>query len=296
MKILLTGPTGFIGSTFARLAISRGHHVAGLIIPAETPPADMPAGGGLTWMRGTLDEAPWPEIAGFGPEVCVHTAWITTPGVYLDSPDNLKFRDSSLAFLRRLADMDTRHIVGLGTCIEYRIAHQLLSESSSLIEPTTTYARCKNELRLALEAEALQRQFDLCWARVFYPYGPREHPSRLCSSIIRKLAANEIITLRTPDSTKDYIFIDDLGAALLTVVEARFTGAINLGTGIGVSVRTIAQALARLMQKPGLVRDAEAPEIDPLGYVVADARRLKALGWKPEYGMEQGLRRLLESW
>ena len=276
------------------MAMSRGHHVAGLIIPAETPPADMPAGEQLTWIRGTLDEAPWHEIAGFAPEVCVHTAWITAPGIYLESPENLQFRDSSLRFLRRMVNMGAAQIVSLGTCIEYKIGNQPLSEANSSIEPTTTYSRCKNELRLALEADALERKFGFCWARVFYPYGPREHPSRLCSSIIRKLANNEQITLKTPDSTKDYIFIDDLAAALLTVVENRFGGPINLGTGVGLSVRTIAQSLAAMMGKPGLVRDAMPPEADPLGYVVADASRLRGLGWKPAYDLERGLRRCLD--
>jgi nucleoside-diphosphate-sugar epimerase len=295
LKILLTGPTGFIGATFARLALSRGHHIAGLIIPAEKPPADLPPAERLTWIRGTLDDAPWGEIAAFAPEMCVHTAWITTPGVYLESPENLKFRDASLQFIRRLLDAGANHIVGLGTCIEYKLdGNQPLSETTTPIEPTTTYSRCKNELRLALEADARERHSGFCWARVFYPYGPREHPSRLCSSIIRKLAANEQITLKTPESTKDYIFIDDLAAALLTVVERRFQGLINLGTGIGLSVRTIARTIAEMMHKPALVKDAVPPEADPLGYVVADATRLRSLGWKPAYDLERGLRRCLE--
>src|SRR5436309_3244628 len=87
MKILLTGPTGFIGSAFTRLALSRGHSVAGLIIPAEQVPAHLPPHPLLTWVRGTLDEAPWNDIKQFAADVCLHTAWVTAPGVYLESPD-----------------------------------------------------------------------------------------------------------------------------------------------------------------------------------------------------------------
>jgi len=96
VKILLTGPTGFIGSAFARLAVGRGHQVAGLIIPAEAIPVAMPPGERLTWLRGTLDDAPWDALAAFGAEVCMHTAWITTPGVYLEAPENHGFLESSL--------------------------------------------------------------------------------------------------------------------------------------------------------------------------------------------------------
>jgi nucleoside-diphosphate-sugar epimerase len=295
VNILLTGPTGFIGSAFARLALERGHRVGGLILPGESIPQALAGRERLTWFRGTLQTAPWVEIEPFAPEVCVHTAWITTPGVYLESPENEKFRDASVDFLRRIRACGTNHIVGLGTCVEYQITDQPLSEELTPLAPTTTYARCKNDLRLRLEAEATAEGFGFCWGRVFYPYGPGEHPSRLCSSILQKLSAGEPITLKTPASTKDYIYIEDLAAALLTVVEKRFRGTINLGTGQGVAVREIARRLAALLGKNELVQEAAVPGPDPFPFVVADARRLKSLGWSPAVSLEEGLSRLVKA-
>jgi dTDP-6-deoxy-L-talose 4-dehydrogenase (NAD+) len=295
VNILLTGPTGFIGSAFARLALERGHRVGGLVIPGETIPQGLAGREQLSWFRGTLETAPWAEIGPFAPEVCVHTAWITTPGVYLESPENEKFRDASADFLRRIRACGTNHIVGLGTCVEYQITDQPLSEELTPLEPTTTYARCKNELRLRLEAEAAAEGFGFCWGRVFYPYGPGEHPSRLCSSILQKLSAAETITLRTPASTKDYIFIEDLAAALLTVVEKRFRGTINLGTGQGVSVGEIARRLGALLGRAQLVQEAVVPAADPFPFVVADAGKLKSLGWSQAVSLEDGLSRLVRS-
>jgi nucleoside-diphosphate-sugar epimerase len=293
MKILLTGPTGFIGSAFARLALARGHQIAGLVIPSEAIPADLPASQDLTWMRGTLEEAPWKDIAAFGADVCVHTAWVTAPGVYLESPDNFRFLEDSVKFLAKLCELGTNQIFGLGTCIEYEISNQILSEDTSPVVPTTTYARCKNELRLKLEEESKAHGFVFSWGRVFYPYGPREHPSRLCSSIIEKLSRDEKIVLKTPESTKDYIYIEDLAEALLTVVESRFRGVINLGTGIGVTVKEIAQTLGNMMGRGQLIEELHPPEVDSLGYVVADVTRLRGLGWQPRHDLNRGLEKLL---
>ncbi|MDB6021437.1 MAG: NAD-dependent epimerase/dehydratase family protein [Pedosphaera sp.] len=292
MKILLTGPTGFIGSNFVRQALARGHQVAGLALPSEALPTNLPAHKDLVWLRGTLEEAPWKEIAAFGADVCIHMAWITTPGVYLESPENFRLLESSLNFLARVRELGTNHIIGFGTCVEYQISHEPLSEEKTPVAPATPYARCKNDLRLALEAEAKTGGLQFCWARVFYPYGPGEHPSRLCSSIIQKLSRDEKIVLRTPDSTKDYIYIDDLAVALLTVMEKKFGGVINLGTGIGVTVKEVAHSLATMMGKPGLISEIDPPEIDPLGYVVADASRLRGLGWRPAHTVAQGLQKL----
>jgi nucleoside-diphosphate-sugar epimerase len=159
--------------------------------------------------------------------------------------------------------------------------------------PTTTYARCKDKLRRALEAEARAGGFGFGWARVFYPYGPGEHPSRLCSALTAKLRRGEEIVLRTPDSTKDYIYVEDLSEALLAAAEQCFCGIVNLGTGEGVTVRQIAGFLGRCLGRPELVRVAPNPEPDPFPYVVADPARLRSLGWRQKVPWEEGLRRLV---
>lgn len=247
----------------------------------------------LIWLNGTLSEAPWREIEKFAPEVCVHTAWISTPGVYLDSPENHRLVEWSLSFLKRLAALGANHFMVLGTCIEYRMTGLPLQEDRTPIEPTTLYARCKNELRLKLEENLAHHAARLCWTRVFYPYGPGEHPARLSSSIIENLRRDQPITLKTPNSRKDYIYIDDLARALALLIERKFSGAVNLGVGEGVAVREIAECLGRLLGKPDLIRFPEQPVSDPLDRVVADTTKLRALGWRPEVNLETGLKNLL---
>lgn len=293
MNILLTGATGFIGSAFTREAIRRGHKVAGMALPSERLPTGLETAPGVVWIRGTLDQPAWAEICSFAPDVCVHAAWITTPGVYLESPANYEFLETSKAFLSRAVREGIRHIVALGTCIEYKITTTPLSESTSTIAPTTPYARCKNELRLWLDSEAQRCSVSTCWARVFYPYGPGEHPSRLCSSIVSQLRNGQEVFIKTPNSTKDYIFIDDLARALLKVVESKIMGPVNIGTGVGVTVREVAQIISKLLDRVDLVKYGDG--VDPLGFVVADVERLRGLGWAPEYDMARGIKTLMSN-
>ena len=295
MRILVTGATGFIGSTFCRLALSHGHEIAGLMLPTETPPVHVPASERMQWLKGTLADLPWSSIERFEPEVCVHFAWIATPGVYLESPENEDYLRWSLDLVHRLRGLGTNHIVGVGTCIEYQISNAPLSEAHTPVDPTTLYSRCKNALRETLEAEARRDGWRFCWGRVFYPYGVGEHPARLCSALIQKLRRGEKLVLKTPHSTKDYIYIADLAAAILLTVEKRFTGTINWGTGLGISVRQMADQIAGMLGRPELVEEVSPAEKDPLGFVVADATRLKQLGWQPQFTLEQGLNRLQHS-
>jgi len=293
MRILVTGATGFIGSAFTQRALAHGHEVGGMMLPTEHPPAHVPISNQLRWIKGTLADLPWPEIEAFRPDACVHFAWIATPGVYLESPENEQHLAWSLQLARRLKGIGLRQFIGVGTCIEYKITDAPLNETTTPVDPTTLYSRCKNALRETLEAEARQDGTHFCWGRVFYPYGVGEHPARLCSSLVQKFRRGEKLLLKTPQSTKDYIYIDDLAAAILLTVEKRFCGTINWGTGEGISVRRIADAVAAMLHRPELVAEVNPPEIDPLGYVVADVARLKRLGWQQQFSLEQGLRELI---
>ncbi len=292
MKILVTGVTGFIGSALARRAIAAGHTVAGLVRPGS---GIRPCDGDVLQIEGTFADAPWDAIDAFQPDALVHLAWIATPGVYLESPQNLDWVKWSLDFVRRARKAGVGYVLGAGTCIEYRIDGQVLSEARTPLKPVSLYARCKHELREQLEEEAEGGGFAFGWGRVFYPYGPGEHPARLCSSIMEKLSGDERIVLKTPDSTKDYIHIDDLAAAILLTLEQGVRGPINWGTGTGITVKEIADTIADIMEKPGLVEAAVDATPDPLGHVVADASRLRGLGWSPQVSLEEGLRQLYAS-
>jgi nucleoside-diphosphate-sugar epimerase len=296
MRILVTGATGFIGAASVRLARDRGHDVAGLARPETILRLGLRNINGLRWLGGTLAEPPWEDIGRFAPEHCLHAAWIADPGVYLDSPLNADYLRWSLAFFGGLKATGTPRAMALGTCIEYRVNGQPAREDATPLDPISPYARAKDALRRGVEEGIAGPGFGFSWGRVFYPYGPGEHPSRLCSALVRRLLAGETLRLKTPESTKDYIYIDDLAAAILAIMEGGLTGAINLGTGEGVTVRELARTIGRLLQREDLVQETSPAGDDPLYYVVADAHRLRReAGWQPTWTLEAGLRATLEA-
>lgn len=292
MRILLTGATGFVGSAFLQRALARGHSVASLVAPERVAPHVSARQGHHVVLRGTLAAAPWDQIEAFQAQTCLHSAWITTPRVYLESPENERFLQWSQEFVAQFFARGGAHVIGMGTCVEYRLERRRLSETETPAAPTTRYARCKDQLRRSLEEMARGAAGVASWARLFYPYGPREHPDRLCSHLIRKMQRGERASLATPHSVKDYIYIDDVADALITLAEKRAEGIYNIGTGEETSVMRIANVLAGMLSAP-LPQTAESADSAPVSdYVVADAKRLKALGWLPRVTLETGLARL----
>jgi nucleoside-diphosphate-sugar epimerase len=268
--------------------------VAGLVSPTAQPPV-LARQGDVSWLEGTLSNAPWKEIEAFQPETCVHCAWTTAPKVSYDSLEHFRCLKESQAFVQRAVDLGVRRVLGVGTCIEYRIGKEPLVEDQTPLGPLGPYAESKNAMRAWLEAESRRQRFRYCWGRLFYVYGVGEHPTRLCSAMIQKLLRNEPIVLKTPQSTKDYIYVTDVVSALMLLAEGAAEGAYNIGSGTGVTIYELVQTLARLLDRPGLAQRAPVEAPDPLGYVVGDIGRLQALGWQPEYNLERGLTELISA-
>jgi len=272
MRIFVTGSSGFIGSELCKQSAAAGHQVLRL----ETP--------------SRLDDLPLDLIASFKPEVAVHCAWIATPGVYTDSPENGVLRRQSLELFRVLSLHGIRHFVGCGTCAEYAPSPIALDEDCSDTAPSSPYAKAKHELHGDLGRAASELSVRLTWARIFFPYGPGEHPDRLVSALFRAFQAGKREHLRSPRAVRDYIHVEDVASALLKLATGSADGCYNIGTGEGVSLGQLEHEVARLCNRTDL---APASPVSEAGSAedcfVASTRKLRALGWSPRYRPPEGL-------
>lgn len=276
------------------MATRRGHEVARYVRHAESPasPAS-PTGQVIT---GTLENPPWPSIEAFAPDVVLHLAWISTPGEYLASPENERLLQQSRQFLARCIDMGVPHVAAAGTCIEYADSSAPLNEFHSALSATVPYSAAKAALCRWLETHMTLASGCWTWFRIFYPYGPGEHPQRLPTLLTRRLTAGQPVSLRTPASVKDYVFINDMAGAICLALEHKLAGPVNLGSGSGIRIRDIAMEIAHVLgADPALVTEAEPPTQDPWPVQVADVGRLGALGWTAATALTQGLRLLSDS-
>jgi len=274
MKVVLTGAQGFIGSLVANEIADAGHDV-------------LPLGRGHR-----MHDMPWQDLERFGPDACVHAAWIATPGIYQDSPLNAFHRQWSWDLVTRLCDMGVKHFVMLGTCAEYAPADHPLNEDADSVCPRTSYAREKHALHTLIRPWLQARSASLAWLRIFFPYGPSEHPGRLISTLSRHFKEGTFSPelLREPAAERDYIHVSDVARAISTITEARVNGIINVGSGIGVRLAALANLVSQ--RYGGAATPFEAsPSLAVSGQtIVADNTKLKRLGWVPRYDLAAGLR------
>jgi nucleoside-diphosphate-sugar epimerase len=293
VRILVSGASGFIGSAFVRCALTAGHQVLALVRSPERATMSLPAHPAMTVVPGILAEPPWEAIARFAPETCVHAAWSTQAADYRTSPENAQMQAQSLALASGLFERGVRRLIALGTCAEYAPAAEPLEETCSALGPASPYARAKHELRLALEARARQAGARLTWPRIFQPYGVGEPATRLPSFVAHRLKAGEPVTLEAPRALRDWIHVDDVVSALFCLVHAGASGVVNVGSGTGRTVESVALAIAHRLGRADLINVNASADAETGGFV-ADPTRLRALGWAPRVDLDAGLSALIE--
>ena len=135
--------------------------------------------------------------------------------------------------------------------------------------------------------------------------------SHVLPALIRKTAeakasgANEIVVWGTGTPRRELLYSDDLAEAccfLMNLDDARFGSLvredaaplINIGTGEDVTIRELAETVARVLGFDGeLVFDTTKPDGTPRKLMAVE--RLHSLGWHHSTGLEDGIRRAWEA-
>ncbi|HWH44517.1 MAG TPA: NAD(P)-dependent oxidoreductase [Thermoleophilaceae bacterium] len=297
-RVLVTGASGFIGRRALAPLVEAGLEVHA--VSRSAPPEDLAAAA--EWHTADLlDPAAGPALLDrLRPERMLHLAWYAEHGRFWSSPENLRWVESSLGLLRAFEAAGGSRAVIAGSCAEYdwEGVDGPLAERSSPLRPATLYGTAKNALREVAEAWAPGAGVSLAWGRVFFLYGPGEHPDRLVASVARRLVAAEEAPTSEGSQRRDFMHVDDVAGAFAALTLSGVEGPVNIGTGEAVAVSEVVGAVARAAGRPDLVRAGALetrPGEPPL--LVADATRLRSeVGFAPRVGLEEGVAGAVDWW
>ena len=201
-----------------------------------------------------------------------------------------------------------RRLLFMGSsCIYPKFAEQPIKEEALLtgaLEPTNEWYAIAKIAGLKL-CEALHRQhgFDAIslMPTNLYGTGDNYHPtnSHVLPALIRRLC--EAVDTNAPSVTcwgtgtplRELLHVDDLGEACVFALERWQPGAdalqfLNVGTGVDLSIRELAEAVAAATGYQGEIHwDTSKPDGTPKKQL--DVSRLAALGWRARIPLAEGL-------
>ena len=291
MKVLVTGANGFIGSEVVRTLVEAGHEVVALDRPAASAERLTAVADRIERVAIDLDESPAVRalVEAARPAALIHLAWYANPVDYLVSHANLASLSATARLVEAVLAAGCRKLVLAGSCVEYQPHDRALREDDPL-DPGTLYGACKQAAWLVTKALAASAGAELAWARVFHLHGPGEDPRRLIQWVASELRAGRPVELTDGSQVRDHLHVADVASGLVTLLAAGASGAYNVCSGEPVALKKVLQTVGEIVGRPELLRFGARPHRQgEMMFLAGDSRRLRSLGWKARFGLEDGL-------
>ncbi len=298
-SVILTGASGFIGRHCIKHLLESGYEVQAICQRQQRTEA-LPQAKGLTWHHVDLMDAPKVTtlLKQLHAPKMIHLAWYAEPGKFWDSRLNLDWLRASVHILRAFTESGGKRFVGAGSCAEYDWTDGTLSESTTPLKGSTLYGTSKASMfQNALQISSVAG-VEFAWGRIFWLYGPGEDKRRIVPYVINQLLDDEEAQCSDGLHERDFLYVDDVARAFVEILNSNLNGAINIGSGKAVSIKTVVETIAQLIDKEHLLQlGALTPSAPEAPLVVANISRLESeLKFKPEVALDDGLLKCLEWW
>ncbi|MCE5972037.1 UDP-glucose 4-epimerase GalE [Sinirhodobacter sp. WL0062] len=304
-RILVTGGAGYIGSHCSK-ALHRAGRTPVVYDNLSRGHADAVRWGPLV-VGDMRDEALLTQtLREHRIEAVIHFAALAYVGESVGAPETYYANNvgGMIALVNAMRQADVGQIVFSSSCATYGTPDTLPIREDAPQNPINPYGRtkliCEWMLRDAAAAHGLSfaalRYFNAAGADPEGEIGERHDPETHILPLALMAASGQAPPLQifgtdypTADGTciRDYIHVADLARAHLLALEHLARGgenlALNLGTGVGASVRQVVAAVERATGRKVPLVEAPRRAGDPAELTADAARAAELLGFTAKY-------------
>lgn len=293
-SIVVYGGTGFIGSNFANYAARLGARIVACG-NALLPSSVFDAAVEVVQLDATDLTASLDLLRRVKPDAIVF-------GVSRISPRSNIVSDlaAALTELRSLANViQNAHECGVHQLVFCSSGGAIYGDGPTFHVETDVCAPKSLYGKLKLQAETLVttlcEPLDIRAAimRIGNPYGPGQSPFGLhgviAVFIYKMLVAKPITIFGSLEAAKDYVYVDDVSAAIWASIERRASGIFNIASGAPATLRTLVKKISEVCSVEPDMRYVKLAEIEVATFTLDITKAKLGLQWKPIVDMDSGI-------
>jgi nucleoside-diphosphate-sugar epimerase len=287
--IVITGGTGFLGSSLVRKCISEGNDIHVLASSKKNlwrltdfPNISLTCSNPHEWADVLLE---------LKPECVIAADW---SGVGNNSRNDKETQESNLKrhiqIARVVRDLKLGLYINFGSQAELGPLNAVASVGQK-DAPITEYGRAKVNLRNQLFDLFKNSETRFVWGRIFATYGPTDLGPWLIPNLIRSFILNETFKLTSGLQEWSYLHNSDFASAVTTIIENQdIRGIVNIGNPKTSRILDIANIIATEMQSEAFLEIGQTKIRNDQGQVMQpDMSHLLSFGWIPKTDLKSGL-------
>jgi dTDP-glucose 4,6-dehydratase len=303
-RVLVSGGAGFVPSHVVDALLARGCEVVAIdnfVTGSRDNIAHLAAEPRFTLVEADLAEGLPPLPGRF--DAILHMASPASPTDFAKLPiEILKVGSSGTMALLDRAVADAARFLMASTSEAYGdpLVHPQPESYWGNVNPIGIRAVYDESKRFSEAATMAYHRFhglDTAIVRIFNTYGPRmrHDDGRVIPTFISQALRGVPLTVQgTGGQTRSITYVSDLVRGILLLLDSTETGPINCGTEHELTMRELAELIIRLTGSSSTIelvpRAADDPEKRRPDLTLARTR----LGYEPQVGPEEGLRRTIE--